>query len=248
MKNSIEVPAIPQPHQGISYNPLETAHRELLLTAHEIEVRREAAGIKLEGFKQKMEAARRVAQAESGPGGMKVDTGDEFVDNESNAESSKDVIAPPTKPPPRKTQKQRRKAAELLLQVKLLDEKRRRRFLATVSSARRLRSQVASSLQARQAALEVRRKARLDHLKGRGLVGLRLGKHRVLEGNIDIQLGEELVESLRELKPQGNLFRDRFLSMQQRALVEPRVPVLPKRRKTKVKEYEKHAWKRFDRE
>lgn len=118
MKNSIEVPAIPQPHQGTSYNPLETAHRELLLTAHEIEVRREAAGIKLEGFKQKMEAARLVAQAELGPGGMKVDAGDEYVDDESNVESSKDVIAPPTKPPPRKTQKQRRKAAELLLQVK----------------------------------------------------------------------------------------------------------------------------------
>lgn len=28
------------------------------------------------------------------------------------------------------------------------------------------------------------------------------------------------------LQPEGNLFRDRFLSMQQRALVEPRVPVL----------------------
>lgn len=28
------------------------------------------------------------------------------------------------------------------------------------------------------------------------------------------------------LQPEGNLFRDRFQSLQQRALVEPRVPVL----------------------
>jgi hypothetical protein len=28
------------------------------------------------------------------------------------------------------------------------------------------------------------------------------------------------------LQPEGNLFRDRFLNMQQRALIEPRVPIL----------------------
>lgn len=28
------------------------------------------------------------------------------------------------------------------------------------------------------------------------------------------------------VQPEGNLFRDRFLNMQQRALIEPRVPVL----------------------
>lgn len=49
-------------------------------------------------------------------------------------------------------------------------------------------------------------------------------------------------------QPEGNLFRDRFMSLQQRALIEPRVRVLPKRRTHKIVEYEKHAWKKFDRE
>lgn len=82
----------------------------------------------------------------------------------------------------------------------------------------------------------------------KGLAGQRLGRHFVPEGDVDVQLGEDLTESLRALKvstpstrafvavkeakqlmsaqPEGNLFKDRFLSMQQRALIEPRVPVL----------------------
>lgn len=47
-------------------------------------------------------------------------------------------------------------------------------------------------------------------------------------------------------QPEGNLFKDRFQSLQRRALIEPRVPQLPKKRMTKVKEYEKFAWKRFE--
>lgn len=52
------------------------------------------------------------------------------------------------------------------------------------------------------------------------------GKHVVKEGDVDVQLGEDLPESLRELKPEGNLWRDRWGSMVVRGKVEPRVPVL----------------------
>lgn len=74
---------------------------------------------------------------------------------------------------------------------------------------------------------------------------MRIGRHKVPEREVDVQLGEDLSESLRALKvnstyfkhqstglliilmqPEGNLFRDRFQSLQQRALVEPRVPVM----------------------
>jgi nucleolar protein 53 len=121
-----------------------------------------------------------------------------------------------------------------------------------------------------------------EKLKKQGLAGQKLGKHKVPKSNVIVQLGEDLTESLRGLKvctryhpirsckliyhPQleGNLFRDRFQSLQQRALIEPRVPVVyvlffhlfstthnfcsPKRRKHRMIEYEKHAWKNFDRE
>lgn len=78
----------------------------------------------------------------------------------------------------------------------------------------------------REAQLRERHAQELKDKLAKGLAGQRLGKHTVPEGNIDVQLGEDLAESLRTLKPEGNLFKDRFLSMQQRALIEPRVPVL----------------------
>ena len=83
-----------------------------------------------------------------------------------------------------------------------------------------------------------------EKLKKQGLAGQKLGKHKVPESNVIVQLGEDLTESLRGLKvctrrvliptcklihppqPEGNLFRDRFQSLQQRALIEPRVPVV----------------------
>ena len=95
------------------------------------------------------------------------------------------------------------------------------------------------------------------------MAGQKLGKHKVPQGEVEVQLGEDLSESLRGLKvillvfllfpridvfllqPEGNLFKDRFLSLQQRALIEPRVRVLPKKRRLRIIEYEKHAWKRF---
>jgi nucleolar protein 53 len=71
---------------------------------------------------------------------------------------------------------------------------------------------------------------------------------------------------LTPVQPEGNLFRDRLSSLQRRALVEPRNLILcvlslftlnrngksihsdfRAKRAKKMKEYEKHPWKRFDR-
>lgn len=40
----------------------------------------------------------------------------------------------------------------------------------------------------------------METLRTGGMKGRRLGKHRVPEGDIDVQLGEDLSESLRALK------------------------------------------------
>lgn len=69
-----------------------------------------------------------------------------------------------------------------------------------MGSAKSLRAKTARALRARQAALESRRAARAGLLKQRGLIGRKLGKHRIQEGEVDVQLGEELSESFRELK------------------------------------------------
>ncbi|KAH9077722.1 tumor suppressor protein Gltscr2 [Lactarius deliciosus] len=119
----------------------------------------------------------------------------------------------------------------------LVERTLRKRLHASVDSAKSLRKAADKTRAARARAAEERR------VKREALLA-QSGKHVVREGEVDVQLGEELSESLRGLQPTGNLFRDRYLSMQHRALVEPRGPVLPKKQKQMV-EYEKHAWKRF---
>ena len=53
---------------------------------------------------------------------------------------------------------------------------------------------------AKEKAREMKRLALAEKLKKQGLAGKKLGKHKVPEGQIDVQLGEDLTESLRGLK------------------------------------------------
>ncbi|KAF7309510.1 Ribosome biogenesis protein NOP53 [Mycena indigotica] len=228
-RDAIEVPAIVDPHQGTSYNPTPDAHNELL---------RAAVEAKFERAKDNF-----VEDVPGVPSGMKVD---EPV-NDSEEDEETEVV--PKSIPQRKTKAQRNKAARLLAEKRALLEKvRRKRELALVQDIRQLRKTANQTKTAREQRQRIREAALKAKLKKDGLAGQKLGKHRVPVGEVDVQLGDDLSESLRGLKPEGNLFRDRFTSLQQRALIEPRVPVMPKRRKHRMVEYEKHAWKRFDRE
>ncbi|KAJ7272728.1 P60-like protein [Mycena haematopus] len=241
-RHKIEVPAILEPHQGTSYNPPADAHQELLLKASEIEGKRVEQAAKLAETKAKIDQATVEAGDETlgVPSGMKVD----LVAMEDEDPAGTEVI--PKKMPERKTKAQRNKAAKVLAQKRALAEKaRKKNEIVIINSFKLLRRNANKTLSAREQAREARRAALQEKLK-RGLAGQKLGKHKVPEGEVDVQLGEDLSESLRALKPEGNLFRDRFTSLQQRALIEPRVPVLPKRRRTRIVEYEKHAWKRFE--
>jgi nucleolar protein 53 len=61
---------------------------------------------------------------------------------------------------------------------------------------------------------------------------------------MEIQLPDEIADTLRQLKPEGNLITDRFKSMEARNIIETRIPVKRKRR-YKMKMIESHDYKRF---
>jgi nucleolar protein 53 len=108
------------PHQGVSYNPLASAHQDLLRSAHEIEARREKEAEKNEEWTAKMEKARRAALVEHTPGvpvGMTVSVGDDDDDGDGGDNNEWSGIQP-TKRPERKTKKQRAKAAKILAEVR----------------------------------------------------------------------------------------------------------------------------------
>ncbi|KAG7439418.1 P60-like protein, partial [Guyanagaster necrorhizus] len=243
VKVCLSVPAVVEPHLGTSYNPPADAHRELLLRAHEIEERRIAEAEKLTEVKNQMENARvGEDDGNSGVPGMKVDIATTVEEEEEPSETfSKPALE-------RKMKQQRRKAAKVLPVEKraLANKAANKRILATIDRVKALSKEAKINSAKRDAERQQLRLLAETKLK-KGLSGQKLGKHKVAEGGINVQLGEDLSESLRVLKPEGNLFRVRFLSLQHRGRIEPRAFVLPKKQRTQTVEYEKHAWKKFDR-
>lgn len=255
IRSLIEVPAVAAPHEGTSYNPPMQAYTELLLEAHQQEEKRVQEAERLAEVKRRMENAsveldieRQEAENSGVAVGMKLDVpGDEEEDNkEEDGEGGTPLEK--KKVPKRKTTAQKKKKVALLAEKREMAEKaankKRMVMFASIKSLKKTTNKV---LAEREQAQLARLQLKQEKLK-KGLAGQKLGKHKVPEGLVDVQLGDDLTESLRELKPEGNLFRDRFISLQQRAIIEPRVRVLPRKRKTRIVEYEKHAYKRFDRE
>ena len=68
-----------------------------------------------------------------------------------------------------------------------------------MNEARSLRKKASKIRTAQQEVAQARQAALAEKLRN-GLQGQRLGKHKVPEGEIDVQLGEDLSESLRALK------------------------------------------------
>jgi len=81
-----------------------------------------------------------------------------------------------------------------------LERTLRKRLHASVDTAKTLRKVVDRALAARVQASAERRAEQEARLAQGGLVGQKLGKHVVRERQVDVQLGEELSESLRGLQ------------------------------------------------
>lgn len=75
--------------------------------------------------------------------------------------------------------------------------------MASLSLARGLRRSMAKSIAERELEILQKKSALKYRLKKHGLAGQRLGKHKVPEGQVDVQLGEDLTETLRGLKVIG---------------------------------------------
>ncbi|KAH6877431.1 ribosome biogenesis protein Nop53/GLTSCR2 [Coprinopsis sp. MPI-PUGE-AT-0042] len=248
-RDQIDVPAVLEPHQGTSYNPPVEAHQELLVKAAEIEAKKVAELEKMAETKKKMEAAKL---REDGydwtlPPGMQLDRISQVSSDDD--EEGGEAVVPRAKQSKMKTQAQKNRAARVAAEQRALSDKAaKKKLLASIEQAKSFRKATARQMSEREKDHLKKRLELQEKMKKMGLAGQKLGKHKVPEGEVSVQIGEDLSESLRGLKPEGNLFRDRFQSLQQRALIEPRNLVLPKRRKHRIVEYEKHAWKRFDRD
>ncbi|KAL4072336.1 P60-like protein [Scleroderma citrinum] len=244
-RDIIDVPAVLVPPQGASYNPAVQAHGELLLEAYQVEKRKQDEADRLAEYRKQIDQARQTSfgdVADDVPPGMIVDE----IQEDADEPIPTDEAVVPRRPLARKTKQQRTRMLKQKAEKQALAEKAlRKRILHSITSAKSMKSELDKTLKAQEQARLARQLSMRLRLR-KGLAGRRLGKHKVPESHIDVQVGEDLCENLRTLKPEGNLFRDRFVSLQQRALIEPRAPVLPTKRRAKPVLYEKHTYKRFN--
>ena len=119
----IDVPAIVEPHQGTSYNPLLDAYQELLLKAAAVEEKRLKDVEKLAAVKAKMDSALRVTDGLNnlGAAGMTVTAQNDSENAREEEVDGQDSSLPRKKITNRKTTAQKNKAARVLAEVCLFN-------------------------------------------------------------------------------------------------------------------------------
>ncbi|XP_055471616.1 ribosome biogenesis protein NOP53 isoform X1 [Psammomys obesus] len=246
-----QVPAVEVTPAGASYNPTFEDHQALLQEAHEVELQREKEAEKLERqlalppteqaatqetvFREMCEGLLEESDGEDEPGCAEQPE----ADGGAAAEPSPEGAAGPNRRVEKKTEQQRRREkAARKLRVQQAALRAARLQHQELFRLRGIKAQVAHRLAELARRREQRRMRRLaDADKPR-----RLGRLKYQDPDIDVQLSSELSGSLRTLKPEGNILRDRFKSFQKRNMIEPRERAKFKR-KYKVKLVEKRAFR-----
>ncbi|KAK2088810.1 nucleolar protein [Saguinus oedipus] len=239
------VPAVEVVPAGASYNPTFEDHQTLLSEAHEVELQRQKEAEKLER-QLALPAAEQAATQESTfqelcEGLLEESDGEGEPGQGEELEAGDAEVCPMLArlaATEKKTEQQRRR------------EKAARRLRAQRAALRaaRLRHQpfrlrgIKAQVALRLAELARRRRQRQARREAEADKPRRLGRLKYQAPDIDVQLSSELTDSLRTLKPEGNILRDRFKSFQRRNMIEPRERAKFKR-KYKVKLVEKRAFR-----
>lgn len=239
------VPAIPKPKGGHSYNPTFNDYQDRLVEETEKVVEAERKRIEaLEAERIKLEAAARSA-AEAEAAEARADLS-EWEDDSAweGLESGGEELSVKAKRPRRKTQAERNKI------------KRRKEEERKAKHEAAMKRKNAQQERIKQIALEVAERERVmelakieidDASEEENDVELRrrqLGKFKLPEKDLELVLPDELQDSLRLLKPEGNLLKDRYRSMIVRGKMESRRKI-PFRKQARTEVTEKWTYKDF---
>ncbi|KAM3542914.1 hypothetical protein ARSEF1564_004138 [Beauveria bassiana] len=247
------VPAVQRPSGGYSYNPVFTDYEERLATeggkAVEDEKKRLAAE---EAARLRQEAAAKSAAeaeaAEERANMSEWEEDSEWEGFQSGVEDNGSNSAAAAKRPKRKTQAQRNRILRRRQEEQLAKHK-------AATKARRIQEarirEIAEELDgSERAALEALLRAgdsdSEGSLPGTGekLRRRQLGKYKLPERDLELVLPDELQDSLRLLRPEGNLLKDRYRSLLVRGKVESRRHI-PFHKQAKRKTTEKWTHKDF---
>lgn len=234
--------AVVAPHEGKSYNPTVEAWRALLQQEYEREEEREQERLALVEAQNKIE---ELIEKLNDQEFNRIEN--DFSDNDTDAEGmgksdaeleasvKLSVNAPVQRKKKTRTQRNKEQKHEerLKLHAELKALKAQIRDLQNLPALleqeeERIKQQEKALLEKQQKEPRARRKVH--------------SKYEISQPGVEVKLSDELQDCLRRLKPEGNLIEDRFRSLQERGLVEPRLP-FAKRRRYKERFTEKWQFK-----
>ncbi|RFU32884.1 hypothetical protein B7463_g3455, partial [Scytalidium lignicola] len=217
------ITAVKKPDGGFSYNPIYTDYEERLIAEGEKELAAEKKRLaQAEEERRKREAAT-ISAAEAEAAEARADLSEWEEDSAwEGFESGTEEVGLKTKRPERKTLVQRNK-------IKRRKEEERKAKMAADIKKKEL--QVAEAKKIAKALAEKERSRALmrveeDESSSEGddveLRRRKLGKINLPQKDLELVLPDELQESLRLLKPEGNLLRDRYRNLLVRGKLEAR--------------------------
>ncbi|WBW74332.1 rRNA processing protein Rrp16 [Schizosaccharomyces osmophilus] len=232
-ENVEHVPNVEVADPGMSYNPDASAWMGLIDRKGSSEIKKEKERLR------EIELQNMISSKMSDDKGLLSDE-NEVSENEENAvdaENQMDTQHYKTEPK-RKTKSQRNKERKKKDEVaKLEAEKKQEQLLKMIDRAPNI-SKSLNKEENEDKSLVTSNDMDVSEIL---LKKRKFGKHKLPENPLELKLGDELTSSLRELKPEGNLFKDRFLSLQRRAIIPPSLPKNKRSRYgTKLKEKYSH--------
>lgn len=224
--NREKIEAVAIPHEGKSYNPTIEAWQALIQQEHKLESKREDQRLVLEEERNRIQ----LIIANFDDNGELSDSEDEEEETAEAQELDKAGLSvnQPTrnnKKLPTQRNKEKRHLSKLKLEADLKDLKKQIRDLENIP---RLLKEAERQIKETEAAVQAAVDEPFQRIKAPKLSR----HHKLAELPLEIKLSDELTESLRLLKPEGNLAKERFRLLQERGLIEPRTPVAKKRKYT----------------
>ncbi|KAI0974664.1 ribosome biogenesis protein Nop53/GLTSCR2 [Xylaria arbuscula] len=240
------MPAVPKPVGGHSYNPkfedYEARYTEECNKAVEAEKKRldeeEANRVKAEA------TARSAAEAEAAEARAELSEWEEDSEWEGFQSDGEELR------PTSKKQKRKTPAARNRVQRRKDEERRLKHETKTRIRKEQLEriKQIAQEVAERDQALALAKAEESDSSMASNEEVLRrkqLGKLKLPEKDLELVLPDELQDSLRLLKPEGNLLKDRYRSLLVRGKMESRRRI-PFKKQAKTTITEKWSYKDFN--
>uniref|UniRef100_UPI0037E7F280 ribosome biogenesis protein NOP53 n=1 Tax=Semicossyphus pulcher TaxID=241346 RepID=UPI0037E7F280 len=232
------LPAVEVIAPGGSYNPDFFSHQALLQEAHEVEVKKKKEEDKIArqlAVNREDTATEETILREQVEGLVEEENEEAAAPNEEGGDVAVGAITRSAK----KTERQRKKErADKVKEQRRLAGRQRNDQQQQLFQLRSIKAAIKQQ-DHKTKDKQTQRKANQEAQKAQPR---RLGKLKFQAQDLEVQLSDELAGSLRRLKPEGSVLKDRFKSMQKRNLIEPRERAKFKRRH-KLKYVEKRAFR-----